>query len=208
MRRRGHRQPAGLPLDSADAPLYQTGLYLQDEMAWQRWHLDLSGRYDRIVSENGNSRRQDDHVGRAAAAPLITACRRTSAGAGDYPGFADRSRRNQLKPTTSEQYEAGVKYQPNGTRDLYSVALYDLTQNDVANRNVQDGTYTPSGKVHAQGIELEARSQLTERFSTVAGYTLNHLRFKDSVDGNDGHTPYVTPNSMASLWGIISLITA
>lgn len=183
---------------------YQTGLYLQDELQLDRWHLDLSGRYDRIVSENGTSRRQDDHIsGRAALlyafengiSPYVSWSQAiTPASLTDPFG-------NQLKPTTSEQYEAGVKYQPLGTRDMYSIAVYDLTQDDVANRNVLDGTYTPSGKVHSQGIELEARNQLTSRFSTIAGYTLNHLRFKDSVDGNDGHTPYVTPNSMASLWG-------
>jgi TonB-dependent siderophore receptor len=183
---------------------YQTGLYLQDEMQLDRWHLDLSGRYDRIVSNNGTSRRQDDHVsGRAALlyafdsgiSPYVSWSQAiTPASLTDPDG-------NQLKPTTSEQYEAGVKYQPVGTRDMYSIALYDLTQNDVANRNVVDSTYSPSGKVHSQGIELEARNQLTPRLSTIAGYTLNHLRFKDSVDGNDGHTPYVTPNSMASFWG-------
>ncbi len=183
---------------------YQTGLYLQDEMQLDRWHLDLSGRYDRIVSNNGTSRRQDDHIsGRAALlyafdsgiSPYVSWSQAiTPASLTDPDG-------NQLKPTTSEQYEAGVKYQPVGTRDMYSIALYDLTQNDVANRNVVDSTYTPSGKVHSQGIELEARNQLTSRLSTIAGYTLNHLRYKDSVDGNDGHTPYVTPNSMASFWG-------
>ena len=30
---------------------YQTGLYLQDEMVWNRWHVDVSARYDRIVSQ-------------------------------------------------------------------------------------------------------------------------------------------------------------
>lgn len=183
---------------------YQTGLYLQDELQLDRWHLDLSGRYDRIVSNNGTSRRQDDHIsGRAA---LLYAF---DSGISPYvswsqaitPASLTDPYGNQLKPTTSEQYEAGVKYQPVGTRDMYSIAVYDLTQNDVANRNVLDSTYTPSGKVHSQGIELEARNQLTPRLSTIAGYTLNHLRFKDSVDGNDGHTPYVTPNSMASFWG-------
>ncbi len=183
---------------------YQTGLYLQDELQLDRWHLDLSGRYDRIVSNNGTSRRQDDHIsGRAA---LLYAF---DSGISPYvswsqaitPASLTDPYGNQLKPTTSEQYEAGVKYQPVGTRDMYSIALYDLTQNDVANRNVIDSTFTPSGKVHSQGIELEARNQLTPRLSTIAGYTLNHLRFKDSVDGNEGHTPYVTPNSMASFWG-------
>ncbi|MCZ4058638.1 TonB-dependent siderophore receptor [Pantoea sp. LMR881] len=184
---------------------YQTGFYLQDEITLDRWHLDLSGRYDRIVADNsGSDRRQDDHVsGRAA---LLYAF---DNGLSPYfswsqaitPTALTDANNNLLKPTTAEQYEAGIKYQPTGTRDLYTLALYDLTQKDVSNRDVLTATYTPSGKVHSQGIELEAHNQITPRLSTLAGYTLNHLRFKDSVDGNDGHTPYVTPNSMASFWG-------
>jgi iron complex outermembrane receptor protein len=52
---------------------YQTGIYLQDEMVWERWHLDVSGRYDRMVSQQvsdtfgTSSRRADDHIsGRAS----------------------------------------------------------------------------------------------------------------------------------------------
>jgi len=189
---------------------YQTGIYLQDEMIWDKWHLDLSGRYDRIVSQVDNydegtkNRRQDDHVGGRAA--LLYAF---DSGISPYISYSQAitpqslsgQNGNLLKPTTAEQYEAGVKYQPPGSADLYTAAIYDLTQKDVGNRIVQGSYYVPAGKVHSQGLELEARSQLTPRLSTIANYTLNHVRYKDAVDGNDGHTPYVTPDSMASLWG-------
>ncbi|PKH26367.1 TonB-dependent siderophore receptor [Enterobacterales bacterium CwR94] len=188
---------------------YQTGVYLQDEMQWDKWHLDLSGRYDRIVSEtlaytsNTKNRRQDDHVGGRAA--LLYAFEN---GVSPYLSYSQAITPQSLsdkdgqllKPTTSEQYEAGVKYQPPGTSDLYSLAVYDLTQKDVGNRVVKESYFEPAGKVHAQGLELEARNQLTDRLSTVASVTLNRVRFKDAVDGNDGHTPYVTPNSMANAW--------
>lgn len=188
---------------------YQTGVYLQDEMEWNRWHLDLSGRYDRIVSQTDtystgvNNRRQDDNVGGRAS--LLYAF---DNGVSPYVSYSQAitpqslsgQDGNILKPTTAEQYEAGVKYQPVGSKDLYSIAVYDLTQKDVGSRNVQLAYYQPVGKVHSQGIELEARNQLTPRLSLIANYTLNRVRFKDAVDGNDGHTPYLTPNSMASAW--------
>lgn len=188
---------------------YQTGVYLQDEMTWNKWHLDLSGRYDRIVSQTENDdegtkyRRQDDHMGGRAA--LLYAFDNGISPYASYsqaitPQSLSGQDHNLLKPTTSEQYETGVKYQPVGTSDLYSVAIYDLTQKDVGNRVVEGSYYKPAGKVHSQGIEVEAHNQLTPRLSTLANYTLNHVRYKDSVDGNDGHTPYVTPNSMASAW--------
>lgn len=188
---------------------YQTGAYLQDEMTWDKWHLDLSGRYDHIVSQSKNFepqskyRRQDDHVGGRAA--LLYAF---DSGISPYISYSQAitpqalsgKDKNLLKPTTAEQYEAGVKFQPPGSNDLYTAAIYDLTQKNVGNRVVVGSYYEPAGKVHSQGLELEARNQLTDRLSTIANYTLNHVRFKHSVDGNDGHTPYVTPNSMASLW--------
>lgn len=184
---------------------YQTGIYLQDEMKLDKWHLDLSGRYDRIVSNNSSAaRRQDDHVsGRASllyafdngVSPYVSWSQAIT------PSSLPDKDGNLLKPTTAQQYEAGLKYQPVGTSDLYSVAVYDLTQKDVGNRVVQGAYYEPAGKVHSQGLELEAHNQLTPRLSTLASYTLSRVRFKDAIDGNDGHTPYVTPNQMASAWG-------
>lgn len=197
------------PFSDSQRRYYQTGVYLQDEMIWQKWHLDVSGRYDRIVSQtkdnsaNTKYRRQDDHVsGRAALlyafdnglSPYVSYSQAIT------PQSLSGADQNLLKPTTAEQYEAGLKYQPPGSADLYSLALYDLTQKNVGSRNVQFSYYEPVGKVHSQGIELEAHNQLTPRLSTLASYTLNHVRYKDATDGNDGHTPYVTPNSLASAW--------
>lgn len=198
--------------DNTTRRYYQSGIYLQDELEWNRWHATLSGRYDRMVSEQDNHttavkhRLQDDHIsGRASllyafdngVSPYVSYSQAVT------PSILPGADGNLLKPSTAEQYEAGVKYQPPGTRDLYTAAVYDLTQKDVATRDSNDiasATYIPAGKVHSQGIELEARNQLTPRLSTVAGYTLNRLRYKESRDGNDGHTPLLTPNQMASAW--------
>ncbi len=188
---------------------YQTGVYLQDAMQLDRWHLDISGRYDRIVSKSESlsagtsARRQDDHIsGRAGLlyafdngiSPYISYSQAIT------PQALTDAQGNLLKPTTAEQYEAGVKYQPVGTADLYSIALYDLTQKNVANRIVKGSYYVPVGKVHSQGIELEAHNQLTSRLSTIAAVSVNKVRFKDAIDGNNGNTPYITPNAIASAW--------
>ncbi|WP_431022677.1 TonB-dependent siderophore receptor [Erwinia rhapontici] len=198
--------------DNTTRRYYQSGVYLQDELEWNRWHATLSGRYDRMVSEQDNHttdvkhRLQDDHIsGRASLlyafenglSPYVSYSQAVT------PSILPGKDGNLLKPSTSEQYEAGLKYQPPGTSDLYTAAVYDLTQKDVAARDSNDiasATYIPAGKVHSQGLELEARNQLTPRLSTIAGYTLNHVRYKELQDGNDGHTPLLTPNQMASAW--------
>ena len=188
----------------------QTGGYLQDDMKLDRWHLTLSGRYDRMKTKtvtdetNAVDERNDDHfTGRSSLlyafdngiSPYI------SYSTGVTPATLKDASGNLLKPTTSEQYEVGIKYQPVGSKSLYTAALYDLTQKDVANRVVVGSYNVPVGKIHSQGLELEARTPITEHFNIIAGYTYNKVRFKDAVDGNDGNTPYVTPKQMASLWG-------
>lgn len=191
----------------------QAGVYLQDEMIYDLWHLTLSGRYDTLKTRSNQydslydsetlSERSDKHFsGRASLlyafengiSPYVSYSQAMTPSA--LPG-ADGT---LLKPMTSEQYEAGLKYQPVGSSNLYSVALYDLTQKDVGNRVVVGSYYEPAGKIHSQGIELEARSKVTDRLNIIAGYTYNRVKFKDAIDGSNGNTPYITPNQMASLW--------
>lgn len=197
--------------DDNNRRYYQTGAYLQDEMRWNRWRLDAAGRYDRIVSRqvsdtySTSSRRSDDRIsGRGSLlyafdngfSPYVSYSQAIT------PAMLPGADGTLLKPTTSEQVEAGLKFQPPGTADLYSIALYDLTQKNVATRdpNIATATYIPAGKVRSQGVELEARSQLTPRLSTIAGYTWNRLRFRDTDDGTNHNTPQLTPAQMASLW--------
>jgi iron complex outermembrane receptor protein len=188
----------------------QTGIYLQDEINIDRWYFNLAGRFDRLETKNTvlnndmTDERTDDHVSSRASVLY-----HFDSGFSPYASYstaitpavlADQSG-HLLKPTTSEQYEIGLKYQPPGTRSLYSISLYDLTQKDVANRLVQESYYVPAGKVNSQGIELEARTKVTERLNIIAGYSYNKVKFKDAVDGNDGNTPYLVPDQIASLWG-------
>ena len=76
-----------------------------------------------------------------------------------------------LKPTTAEQVEAGLKFQPPGSSDLYSIAIYDLTQKDVATRdpNIATATYIPAGKVHSRALSWKrtTRSPAAEYYRLV-----------------------------------------
>jgi len=191
----------------------QMGTYLQDDMSWNQWHLTLSGRYDTLKTRNTaydsitvketDSERTDRHFNSRAS--LLYAFEN---GISPYVSYSQAMTPSALpgqdgtllKPMQSEQYEAGIKYQPVGTSDLYTAALFDLTQDDVGNRVVVGSYYEPAGKVRSQGLELEAKKQVTERFNVMAGYTYNKVRFDDSTS-NDGNTPYVTPKQMASIWG-------
>lgn len=58
-------------------------------------------------------------------------------------------------PETGRQYEFGLKYQPPGTRTLFTVALFDLTRENYV--RFDPGTFLPvqRGKARSRGLELE-----------------------------------------------------
>src|SRR5690606_28492306 len=105
-----------------------------------------------------------------------------------------------LPPTESRQFEIGVRYQPPRSSTLLSASLYDLTQDKVAARVLSTPYYQPAGKVRSRGLELEARSRVTDRLSVLASYTYTHMRYVESPEGVVGNTPYQAPQHMASMW--------
>ena len=189
----------------------QTGIYLQDQMQWDRWHLTLGGRYDWVDIKNTDrdsdtASTLDDtqfsgRVGLLYAfdngmSPYIsynTAFTPTS--------FVDANG-DLLKPMEGEQYEAGLKYQPTGTSDHYSIALFHITQENVATKEQPTDDYRAIGEIESQGIELEARTQITDAFSLQAGYTFTDATYSKSDDPTEeGNEAIYSPRHMASAWG-------
>ncbi|MDP9941236.1 TonB-dependent siderophore receptor [Ectopseudomonas alcaliphila] len=77
-------------------------------------------------------------------------------------------------PERGRQYEVGVKYSPMAMNALFSAAIYELTQEDVATAVVQQNgiiDLQSVGEQRVRGLELEAKAELTENLSLVGGYT-------------------------------------
>ncbi|MEC9481978.1 MAG: TonB-dependent siderophore receptor, partial [Halomonas sp.] len=112
-------------------------------------------------------------------------------------------------PERGEQYEIGVKYAPFGMNAVFSASIYDLTKENVTISVVQgnDIDQQTVGESQVRGLDLEAKAELTENLSLVAGYS-----YMDSeVDrgtlwngttyvGIEGNEFTETPKHMASLW--------
>lgn len=190
--------------------LQQTGIYLQDQLALGNWRLTLGGRYDWVDITNTNLDTQvaselDDtqFSGRTGLlylfdngfAPYVsysTAFTPTS--------FADASGA-LLAPMEGKQIETGLKYQPAGTQDHYAVSLFRINQENVATKEQPTDPYRAIGEIESQGLELEARAQLTERLRLQAGYSYTDVSYKRSNDGNEGNHVIYAPRHQASLWG-------
>jgi len=107
-------------------------------------------------------------------------------------------------PLTGHQYEVGVKYRPNNSDSLFTVAFFDLTQENVL---VTDdnapvfGYQVQQGKIHSQGLELEARAHLTPALTMLASYTYTRARVKETTDpaSLNKQVP-LQPKHQAALW--------
>ncbi|MCA7083863.1 TonB-dependent siderophore receptor [Cupriavidus sp. DB3] len=205
----GNAGLSGLFRANIDRKLEQTGLYLQDQIAWDRWRLVLGGRHDMAKVSNlgfgAASRSEWDGSKFTRRAGLVYLFDNGIAPYASYsegfnPSGSTARDGSLLPPTESRQVEIGVRYQPPRSSTLLSASLYDLTQDKVAARVLSTPYYQPAGKVRSRGLELEARSRVTDKLSLLASYTYTHMRYVESPEGVVGNTPYQAPQHMASVW--------
>jgi iron complex outermembrane receptor protein len=200
-----------------DGPLYQNayltqgqlGLYLQDQIKWNRFTLVLSGRNDwvDVVVDNRigpNLGREDSKFsGRAGLiynfdnglAPYVSY-------ATSYNPVIGLTAAGELQlPETGVQSEVGVKYQPAGLNARFGVALFDLKRKNALTTDPTNILFqTQNGEV-TRGIELEALANITPDFKLVASYTNYELFVSKDLDpALIGTVPTAKPREVASLW--------
>ncbi|EJM67793.1 TonB-dependent siderophore receptor [Pseudomonas sp. GM50] len=195
-----------------DQKTYQTGLYVQDQMALDQWRLTLGGREDWIHTgtrffnkgDATNTERDKKFSGNAAISYVF------DSGLVPYLSYAESfqptskatsSPTESFKPTEGKQWELGIKYQPPGSNTLLTAAVYDLTQKNVSvtTTNSDNVSITSqTGEVKVKGLELEAVSDVTDNLKVIAAYTLA----KSEVQKGDfkGNRLQLMPNQQASLW--------
>lgn len=189
--------------------LDQMGLYLQDQMSWNNWEWLVSGRYDwtevRTTDFDGGTQTQQNdnkftwRTGLLYAfdfglSPYISYSTsfEPSLQTNRAPGVAP------FKPTTGKQTEIGLKYQPVDAT-LMTLALYDLTQSNVATYNSAEGWFENAGEVRSKGVEAEIHSTLMDSINLIGSYTYTDAETQSTtVAGTEGKTPARIPTHMAS----------
>jgi iron complex outermembrane receptor protein len=209
----------------------QTGAYIQDLIEIDRWNVSLGLRKDwfevsetnrldeysfttGLVSRPGGteySLEDSKLTGRAGVlyqfdngvAPYVSYSQSFN------PSTYSDAAGSLIEPSEGTQWELGLKYQPTGTDDLYTVSLFHIAQENVATKQASEDFYRNAGEVESQGIELEGRVQLTDSLRLLGSYTFTEVEytrpyFNRAADGLtrnvEGNTPAQTPEQMASLW--------
>lgn len=205
-------------LSIADPPIYQsiatrvtqTGVYGQDQITWGGLTVLLGGRKDWAETQQRNRRTQasgsqkdDAFTGRAGVlylfgnglAPYASYSESFEPAVGsDYGG-------NAFEPTTGQQYEAGIKYQPPGGSSLFTLSAFHLTQQNVTTADPQHtGFNVQTGEIRSRGIEAEARVSLGAGLNAVASYTWLDAEVTASNDVSRGKRPVAVPEHSASAW--------
>ncbi|TFH86180.1 TonB-dependent siderophore receptor [Billgrantia azerbaijanica] len=190
--------------------LEQTGIYLQDQLALGNWRLNLGGRHDWVDIANtdrdsGAVSELDDTQFSGRAGVLYLFDNGLAPYASYTTSFSPNSAVDEngdlIEPSQGEQVETGLKYQPVGTQDRYSLALFHITQENLATKRASETFFRATGEIESQGIELEAHTQLTDGLRLQAGYSYTDVTLAKTGDANEGNTDNWVPRHQASVWG-------
>lgn len=201
----------------------QYGLYAQDQLKLDRFLLTLGARedwYETKAQDTGtpeNIPAASHSSYRAGLAYLF------DSGVAPYVSYSESFQptgatsgmtadKTALKPTTGQQYEAGIKYQPPGTTMLFTAAVFDITQQNVTTRDPNNVAFVvQTGEVESRGFELEAKASVFRQFNVAAAYTyldMHNTKSNTTAPGifggvfsTQGLWPVAIPRHAASIWG-------
>ncbi|MBR1218383.1 TonB-dependent siderophore receptor [Bradyrhizobium sp. U87765 SZCCT0131] len=193
----------------------QLGFYLQDQIKVDRFVFTLTGRHDHWQADTTNQlnltalrQSADAWTGRAGVSYVF------DSGVAPYVSYSTSfepvvglSRTDQFgnvfKPTTGQGGEVGIKFQPPGTKALFTVAAFDITQQNVATADPSNPFFNiQTGEVRVKGFELDARASLSRELDVIAGFTHLQPIVTQSTTGNIGRDVVNIPRDYASLWGL------
>lgn len=177
-----------------------TGVYLQDEIALDRWRLLLGGRHDWLDSTFGRNELRDrpkakqsegEFTGRAALSYVAPN------GLTPYVSYGTSFNANSgtvinagvAKPTKGETAEAGLKYAVPGINATINGSVFWLKQVDGVVFDASSGLNRQVQlDFRSRGAEIEAAATLANGVNLIASYTYTQtkiLKLSDLAKGNE-----------------------
>jgi len=207
----------GAPIDFSlarvntwDNSIRQTGVYLQDQIRWQRWFLTLGGRYDWALTENNqplynvdNRIRDEKFSGRLGFGYLF------DNGVTPYFSYSESFQPNTgtdvagntFEASTGQQYEVGIKYQPPGSDSFVQLSAYRIERKNVLTSDLDNpGFSNQSGELRSTGVELEGKAALTRNLNLIASVSRVDAEYTKDNDGMKGRHPIGISPLTASTW--------
>ena len=185
----------------------QMGLYAQDQVKYGRWVGLLGLRHDKADTDTeGRPAAAVDDKATTKRAGLVYLA---DGGWAPYLSYAESFlplggvdlNNTPFKPQRGKQWEAGVKWEPEGQRTSFMAALYDLRD---TNRKTTDPTNPLNsvqlGEVHVKGLELEYKGSIARDWDWIASYAYTDARVSRSNGADLGKRLSGVPRHTASAW--------
>jgi len=201
--------PTETPLtDAPSTTTTQNGFYLQDRITLDdQWLFSLGLRHDETEqrTEGAASGQTDDattgrlgvmYLGKGGLSPYA------SYSESFLPTIGADLEGVPYEPKQGEQFELGLKYQPNGTRHLITAAAYDLIEKNRLTADPTDpANQVQTGEVGVRGLELEAQL-VWQSFNLLAAYSYSDAEVTESNNGDEGFHVTTIPDHLFSLWSV------
>lgn len=205
--------PISLALDYVtDDSLHQLGLYAQDQVKYDRLVLTGSIRQDfaqtrtsDVLAHTALDQSDQAFTGRGGAvylfddgfAPYVSYSTSFQPTIGTtYAGAA-------LKPTTADQWEAGLKYQPKGVQSFAMLSFYQINEQNVTTADpnpAHPNAVVQTGGARVRGIELSGDIYIGDGFSSNLAYSYMDATITSANDGTVGNRLMDAPRNTASAW--------
>lgn len=197
-------------------PAQQTGLYLQDQIKWDRLVVTGGVRHDsaemsntRVLPATGSrtlsyEQNASKTTGRLGAVYLFDSgwAPYVSYSTSFSPEIGRDVTGQLLKPSEGKQIEAGIRYQPDNSNMSYTASVFNLVRTNVRTAAPQDNSaVVQTGEVESRGLELEAKADVTRNLSVVAQYTYLDTEITKSNNGDLGLGQPGAVKHSASVWG-------
>lgn len=199
--------------------LTQVGFYAQDQIRFDKWLLTLSGRHDTVETDTYNhvstatTNRTDsafsgrvglNYIFESGFSPYV------SYSTSFQPVLGTSYSGGTFEPSTSEQFEFGIKYQSDTFPLSASAAYFDLTQSNITTADAfNSGFLVQQGEARNRGFEFEAKSTFLDSIDLIASYTYSESEITKSNDStvvngirifHEGNRIPFVPRHQASLW--------
>ncbi|MBL1265183.1 TonB-dependent siderophore receptor [Methylomicrobium sp. RS1] len=200
-------------LDSGtDQEQDQIGVYAQDQIKWNHWIATIGIRHDWVSAStrsNGSvevPQEDEAFTYRTGLSYLF------DSGVAPYYSYSESFEPSvgttfagvPFKPTTGQQHEFGIKYQPRGYNALLTAAFFHLIQQNVLTADPEPthaGYSIQTGEARSQGVELEGKATLDMGLNMAASYTYTDTKVTQSNIGSEfGNNLTYTPEHQAALW--------
>lgn len=199
---------------NTDDKLEQVGLYAQDQIKWGRFVLTGGIRHDWAQSTVVDStslpatvtdQRDKAVTGRAGLVYLFDngLAPYFSYSTSFQPTIGSNNLGEPFKPTTGEQYEVGVKYQPVGSKSFIMLSAFNIDQANVLTADPSVGNVygqVQTGGIRVRGFEASVTSDLGDGLKLIASYSYLDPKITADNSGDIGNKPADVPNHIASIW--------